>query len=181
MEAGMVKKMVGIAAAVVVLGLVGIQLVPYGRDHTNPPVTGEPSWDSPRTRELAERACFDCHSNETVWPAYASVAPFSWLVQDHVDEGREKLNFSEFDRPQEEAHEASEVVAEGEMPIWNYVWLHPEASLTDAERQELVTGLQATLGGEGGEGGEQAALGERGERGERRGRRHEEDEDEDDD
>jgi hypothetical protein len=63
------------------LGAVGaflaIQLVPYGRDHTNPPGTGEPSWDTPATRALAKQACFDCHSNETEWPAYASVAPVS--------------------------------------------------------------------------------------------------------
>ena len=60
-------------AAVVVM-----QLVPYGRDHSNPPVTAEPNWDSPETRALFKRACFDCHSNETVWPWYAYVAPFSW-------------------------------------------------------------------------------------------------------
>jgi hypothetical protein len=57
-----------------------IQLVPFGRDHTNPVVTAEPRWDSPVTRELADRACFDCHSNETEWPWYAGVAPVSWLV-----------------------------------------------------------------------------------------------------
>ena len=53
--------------AVVVIAAIGvIQLVPYGRDHTNPPVTQEPAWDRPETRMLAVRACFDCHSNETV-------------------------------------------------------------------------------------------------------------------
>lgn len=68
--------------------LLAIQLVPYGRDHSNPPGRTEPSWDSPATRELARRACFDCHSNETEWPAYASIAPASWLAQYDVDEGR---------------------------------------------------------------------------------------------
>ena len=64
------------------LGLLCLaQLVPYGRAHTNPPVVREPSWDSPRTRELAVRACFDCHSHETRWPWYSNVAPVSWLVQ----------------------------------------------------------------------------------------------------
>lgn len=55
------------------LGLLGtlllIQLIPYGRDHNNPPNMGEPTWDSPTTRALASKACFDCHSNETQWPA----------------------------------------------------------------------------------------------------------------
>src|SRR5690349_11025724 len=58
-----------------------IQAVPYGRAHTNPPVVSEPHWDSPRTRELAKRACFDCHSNETRWPWYSHVAPMSWVLQ----------------------------------------------------------------------------------------------------
>jgi hypothetical protein len=58
-----------------VLGtLLAMQLVPYGRAHTNPPVTGEPTWDAPGTRALAKQACFDCHSNETEWPAYAHIA-----------------------------------------------------------------------------------------------------------
>lgn len=133
--------------AVVVL----IQLVPYGRNHENPPVIAEPAWDSPTTRALAQRACFDCHSNETVWPWYSNVAPLSWMVQEHVDEGREYLNFSEWNRPQEEAGESGETVAEGEMPIPNYLWLHPEAALTPDEKTALIAGLNATLGTEGGD------------------------------
>ena len=65
---------------VIVVVVVGIQLIPYGRNHTNPPVVTEPQWDSPRTRELFTRACADCHSNETVWPWYSNLAPMSWLV-----------------------------------------------------------------------------------------------------
>ena len=80
--------------------LLAIQLVPYGRGHRNPALRSEPPWDSPATRELARQACFDCHSNETQWPAYASIAPASWLVQHDVDEGRAALNFSEWQRPQ---------------------------------------------------------------------------------
>jgi mono/diheme cytochrome c family protein len=132
-----------------VIGLaVGIQLVPYGRAHSNPPVRQEPAWDSPRTRELAKAACFDCHSNETVWPVYSHVAPFSWLVQNHVDEARGLLNFSEFDRPQKEAEEAAEVVEEGEMPPGYYPALHGAARLDPAEREALATGLANTLGRE---------------------------------
>jgi hypothetical protein len=125
-----------------------IQFVPYGREHVNPTVTLEPRWDSPRTRELATRACFACHSNETQWPWYSNVAPLSWRIQNHVDEGRQKLNFSEFDRPQEEAHEAAEAVHEGEMPPWDYVLAHPEARLSPSEQQDLIRGLQLTLGQE---------------------------------
>src|SRR6478736_5462202 len=85
------------------LAVVAIQLVPYGPSRVNPAVAGEPAWDSPATRALAKQACFDCHSNETEWPAYSSVAPVSWLVQHDVDEGRAVLNFSEWTRPQKEA------------------------------------------------------------------------------
>jgi len=59
---------IGKLAGGAVIVLAAIQLVPFGRDHQNPPVTGEPAWDSPRTRELFFRACKDCHSNETTWP-----------------------------------------------------------------------------------------------------------------
>ena len=125
-----------------------LQLVPYGRAHENPPVVQEPAWDSPRTRELAVRACFDCHSNEVVWPWYSNVAPVSWLVERHVEEGRGKLNFSRWDQPQREAHEAAEQVQEGEMPPRYYTPLHGTARLTTTEQEELIAGLQATLGGE---------------------------------
>ena len=122
------------------------QLVPYGRDHTNPPVAAEPAWDRPTTRALAVRACFDCHANETRWPWYSHVAPVSWLVQHDVDEGREELNFSEWNRPQKEAKKAGRVVRKGNMPLGQYVVLHPSARLTHDEREDLARGLDATLG-----------------------------------
>ncbi len=122
-----------------------IQLVPYGRDHANPPLRREPLWDSPRTRALAVRSCFDCHSNETAWPWYSSVAPVSWLVHRDVVEGRRDLNYSEWDRPQEEAPGAAAAVRKGAMPPWNYPW----ARLSGPEREELIHGLAVTLGEKG--------------------------------
>lgn len=129
----------------VVLAL-GIQLVPYGRDHTNPPVTAEPKWNDQVTRQLAVRACFDCHSNQTVWPWYSNVAPFSWLVQSDVNEARADLNFSQFDKPQKAARRASHEVAEGDMPEIQYLLMHPKARLNAGEKAQLVAGLKATLG-----------------------------------
>lgn len=124
-----------------------IQGVPYGRAHSNPPVTGEPKWDSPQTRELVVRACYGCHSNEVDYPAYASVAPISWMVQSHVSGGRNNLNFSTFDKSQHGANDAVEVILEGSMPPSYYTRFgrHPEARLTDAEIQQLVSGLKATF------------------------------------
>jgi mono/diheme cytochrome c family protein len=133
----------------VVIGVVvlvaAVQLVPYGRAHTNPPVRREPAWDAPQTRELAVRACFDCHSNQTVWPWYSTIAPISWLIQRDVDEGRRKTNFSEWDRAQKEAHESAKTVQKATMPPWYYPW----AKLSPAERQTLIRGLEATLGTKG--------------------------------
>ena len=132
---------------VVVTGLL-IQAVPFGWDRSNPPVTAEPTWDSPRTRELVVRACFDCHSNEVDYPWYARVAPMSWAVQLHVSGARGEVNYSEWDRPQDEADESAETVRDGEMPPRYYTWIHSEAQLSDAEIDELVAGLEATFGAE---------------------------------
>lgn len=128
---------------------VAMQLVPYGRAHNNPAVAAEPKWDSPQTRELAKRACFDCHSNETEWPWYSNIAPFSWLIQHDVDEGRSKLNFSKWNVPQREARGAGQEVRRGKMPQWYYVMLHPSAKLSTTETQALINGLNASLGGIG--------------------------------
>ncbi len=130
------------------LGLVGllvvIQVVPYGRAHDNPPVVAEPAWDAPATRDLAVRACYDCHSNETVWPWYSNVAPVSWLVARDVAEGREKLNFSQWGSA-EEADDVVETIQEGEMPPVYFEWMHVSARLTDAETRQLIAGLQTTI------------------------------------
>lgn len=136
----------GFALSVVGLFLLA-QLVPYGRHRANPAVVAEPPWDGPATRALTERACFDCHSNETRWPWYSRVAPMSWLLQIDVDEGREALNFSAWNRPHQEAREAGETVLVGSMPPRRYLLFHTEARLTPAERTALARGLDASLGG----------------------------------
>ncbi len=119
-----------------------IQLIPIGRDHTNPPIVREPNWDSPRTRELVQAACFDCHSNETEWPWYSNVAPISWLVYKDTTEGRERLNFSDWGKCRDcSPEEIKEVLLSGEMPLPIYLITHPEARLTDAEKQEIISGI----------------------------------------
>jgi hypothetical protein len=141
-------RVVRLTLVVLVVGFVAIQLVPYGRDHTNPPVTAEPKWDSPATRALVVRACFDCHSNETHWAWYSNIAPASWLIYHDVAEGRSKLNFSDWGQPQE-ARESAHQVQDGDMPPAYYLPFHPDARLTDAERAALIAGLEATFGSEG--------------------------------
>jgi hypothetical protein len=137
------------ALAVSLAWIVGVfavmQLIPYGRTHANPPIKQEPQWDSPRTRELAVRACFDCHSNETRWPWYADVAPMSWVVQRDVDSARNVVNFSAWSGRQELAIYSGQSVITGNMPPAKYRMAHPEAKLTHDETLELARGLDATL------------------------------------
>ena len=131
------------------LALFGLlQVVPYGRTHSNPPVTGEPQWASAETRDLAFRACYDCHSNETKYPWYSNVAPVSWLTQNHIDEGRSNLNFSEFATNPGKTDEALKVIENGEMPPNYYTWfgLHATSKLTENEKLQLIAGLKATPG-----------------------------------
>jgi hypothetical protein len=135
------KIVLGMALGIVVV-LVLIQFWPLAL--TNPPPVSEPAWDSPRTREIAERACFDCHSNETVWPWYSRIVPFGNLLEKDVHEGRAVLNFSEWEQTcctQEQIDQMAEVVNTGEMPLPYYIILHPEADLTSIERGDLVNGL----------------------------------------
>ncbi len=104
----------------------------------------EPHWDSPQTRELAVRACFDCHSNETRWPWYSYVAPLSWLLSHDVDEGRQRLNFSEWGTRRVRPGAFEEQIRSGRMPERKYLILHPDATLTDAEKEALIAGLTRT-------------------------------------
>lgn len=134
----------------VLLAAVLIQFIPFGHTHTNPPVTGEPPWNSPDMRELVRRACFDCHSNQTGWRWYASVAPASWLVQRDVNDGRRHLNFTEWNLPQRNAKDVAEQVKEGEMPPWFYLPLHPAATLSEAEKQALIDGAEKSFGPQAG-------------------------------
>jgi hypothetical protein len=133
-----------IAIGLILTGAV-LQLVPFGHEHSNPAVIQEPKWDSPRTRDLAKRACFNCHSNETAWPWYSSIAPISWLTQRDVNQGRAHLNFSEWNDPMNQADDVAAEVQAGNMPPWFYLPMHPEARLTQEERTALARGLQKSL------------------------------------
>ncbi len=92
---------------------------------------------------LLKNACYDCHSNETVYPWYSYVAPVSWLVIHDVNEGREKINFSEWGKikPVKKAkilEEIAEEVSGGEMPMFIYPVMHKNAKLSDDERKLIV-------------------------------------------
>jgi hypothetical protein len=137
---GLRRIIIGIAIVAV-----GIQFVPV--DRSNPPVTSEvPA--SPEVRAVLRRACYDCHSNETVWPSYTKVAPMSWLAVRDVQKGRRELNFSEWNqytasRQAKLLKESWKEVAEGEMPLWFYLPTHRDAILSAGDRALLRAWSQA--------------------------------------
>ena len=106
---------------------------------------------SPEVSTILRNACYDCHSNETVYPWYADVAPMSWLVIHDVNEGREELNFSEWisytlKRKNHKLEEIVEMVEEGEMPLGIYKPLHSEARLTDLQKELIISWAKNLIG-----------------------------------
>lgn len=134
-------------AGLLFMGFLLLQLIPYGRDHSNPPVKSQPAWDSPRTQKLVREACFDCHSSETRWPWYSNVAPMSWLLARDVEDARGRFNFNEL-TPDEALDWVGLMVIKvknNEMPPMRYTALHAEARFSAAERQDLINGLLLTF------------------------------------
>ena len=119
----------------------------YRPPRTNPPVEPKNTLQAamavpPAVDAILERSCNDCHSNRTVWPWYSNVAPASWFLVDHVREAREELNFSEFAsysarRKGRKFDEICHEVKDGEMPLTEYVVLHPSAKLSDEDKRTL--------------------------------------------
>ena len=92
---------------------------------------------------LIKDACYDCHSHQSKYPWYTNVAPISWVIEHHIEEGREHLNFSTWGTyPDKKAdhklEECAEEVEEGEMPMKPYVVMHSEAKMTAAQKKALV-------------------------------------------
>ena len=111
---------------------------------SNPPVDPAHELRAPaQVQSIIDRSCIDCHTNRTRYPWYSRISPVSWWLKDHIDEGRGELNFSEFRtyEPKKAAHkleEVHEMVKKGEMPLREYVWGHPSAKLSPADKQVLI-------------------------------------------
>ena len=131
------SKIIKIILPAAIAVFVGIQFIPV--EITNPPVTGNID-APPEVHGILQRACYDCHSNETKWPWYSKIAPVSLLIASDVNEGREYLNFSIWKDLSVEGQqilrkEIGEKVLKGEMPLPQYKLAHSEAKLTDADKQ----------------------------------------------
>lgn len=141
-------RLIGLALFLV---LVGIQFI---RPKENLGATGGPNDLSARrdvpddVRKLLADACYDCHSNHTRYPWYASVQPVAWWLDHHVREGKHELNFSEFGTysARRAAHKFAAIVkkvSRDDMPLGSYTWMHPAARLTPGEKKKLVDWAQA--------------------------------------
>jgi hypothetical protein len=141
------KKLLKVAVIVLALIFLGAQF--YRPDFQNPPVDPAQELRAPaHVQPILERSCMDCHSNRTRYPWYSQITPVSWWLKDHIDHGREELNFSEFGTyaPKKAAHkleEVHEMVKKDEMPLREYVWGHPSAKLSAEDKGTLVQWVDA--------------------------------------
>jgi hypothetical protein len=108
-------------------------------DKTNPTVDKNIEIKaSEEVMKIFKTACYDCHSNETVYPWYSNIAPFSWVVSNHINEGRKALNFSTWENYSDE--EKKEHLKDiyrtvyASMPLQSYLWIHDDAILTKEQR-----------------------------------------------
>ncbi|MDY0076039.1 MAG: heme-binding domain-containing protein [Bacteroidales bacterium] len=135
---------------VLIVLIIAIQFIRPERNIENNPSrydifhkTGQPTEIS----AMVQSACYDCHSNRTAYPWYASVAPVSWIIANHVNEGKEHLNFSNWkllDKAQQQhaLEEIIEVLEKDEMPLKPYQWLHNEATMTPEKSAKMISWAQ---------------------------------------
>src|SRR5438067_13222447 len=125
--------------------IVGIQFIRPAR--TNPPIDQSKTIEAnsqmtPEVTSILDRSCRDCHSNQTVWPWYTNVAPISWWLSNHVNEGRRDLNMSEWgrlprDRQERKLRQICDEIEDGAMPLSSYVPMHPAARLSEQDKKTL--------------------------------------------
>lgn len=94
-------------------------------------------------RFLMKGACYDCHSNNTIYPWYSYVQPVGWLLSNHISKGRKELNFSDFAnyparRKQSKMEEIAEVIGKDEMPLLSYRIIHRNANLDPVQKELLI-------------------------------------------
>ena len=123
-----------------IVALVLVQFIPVAR--SNPPERSTAIAPS-NAQAALQRACYNCHSNETVWPWYSKIAPVAFLIVRDVTEGRREVNFSLWDQydDQRKARKKKDIIKEverGDMPPWYYTPLHPDAKLSPSDRELII-------------------------------------------
>jgi cytochrome c551/c552 len=135
---------------IVVIVLLGIQFIRPAKNQSRDPLTSDISnvYAVPQdVSVILKKACNDCHSNNTVYPWYAEVQPVGWWLSNHIQEGKDELNFNEFaayrvGKQYKKLEEVINEVKDGDMPIWSYALIHRNAKLTQDEKQMLIDWAQ---------------------------------------
>jgi hypothetical protein len=165
--------------AVIVILVLFVVAQAYRPDLSGPPVDETKSMRAtaqltPEVGAIFDRSCNDCHSSKTDWPWYSQVAPVSWWLKNHVDEGRHELSFSEWGtyaqrKKSNKLGAICDQVEQGEMPLKSYLLLHPAAKLSDGDKKAICewtdqertrtsaasAQVEQTTGGAGSSGGEE--------------------------
>lgn len=141
----MFRKTLKITALIVAIVFIGMQF--FGISKTNPPINDGETLESAINvpadiSMILARSCNDCHSHKTTYPWYAYIQPSGWFLRDHIDHGREELNFSVFntyssDKKSKKLDEICEEVTKATMPLPSYLWIHREAALSESEARAL--------------------------------------------
>lgn len=136
----------------VVLLLIAIQFIPIKKNQTVEESNQFLTFTSanPQVSEIIKTSCFDCHSNYTNYPWYNKIAPVSWYLNRHINEGKKHLNFSEWDsydagKKSHKLEECAELVGEGEMPLSSYTLIHKNAKLSEEQKTILVAFFKAKM------------------------------------
>jgi len=145
------RKILKIIAVVLFITFVAVQF--YRPSQINPPIvaaeTLEATTEIPETvAAILKRSCSDCHSNETVYPWYSNISPFSWLLAEHIEEGRRELNVSVWNtysakKKRHKLDEVCEQVTSDAMPHNQYLWIHREALLSQEDKKVLCDWAEA--------------------------------------
>lgn len=149
----MLKKILKIAVLIIFIGFVVIQFI--RPDFTNPPVNAAETLENTtqvpeNVKQIFNRSCADCHSNETKYPWYSKIQPSAWFLKDHIDEGRNEMNFSIWNtyeprRKKRKLEEICEQIEIKEMPLPSYLWIHGDARLSDAEIKAVCDWTKAEI------------------------------------
>ena len=141
----MARKILKIIVLIIATAFIAIQF--FGIDRTNPPINDGETLESAVTvpadiSMILARSCNDCHSHKTTYPWYAYLQPSGWFLQDHIEHGREELNFSIFntysaDKKSKKLDEICEEVSNGRMPLPSYLWIHYDAAVSESEARAL--------------------------------------------
>ena len=147
------KKWLRVSIWIIIITFIGIQFFPVQRDEFKPTTNVDfiDLYKLPNTiGEKIRMSCYDCHSNQTQYPWYSNIQPFGWIVQKHIKDGKEELNFSDFDNlsnrmKRSKLESTISQIEDDKMPLKSYVLLHRSAKIDSTLKKEIITHLDSLL------------------------------------